>query len=574
MPVNYPTRTQLEEHFSIFLLNLPHCLNYEYFKYSQFGLLTAPLFENWIACLENSAWGIHEFFQNNLTNIQHRKFNPQSILSSYASESLFGKSRLNKNDAFDIFIKNQLNPNNPDYPRAETLLLSLQTTESNCLNVRLQTTEDKADIYDMGGLTFTFTTEWADLWIFPDTICTLAFKVVLKAVQENENTPLREPTIGDLNAFNRWFRHTLYEGLVVYSPNTSNEKQQWWQNIVYEKWLHKGDVLWPPKKSRWFKLSSNTIDLEKSWSELIQNNHYTKVLTAARIPDLPYDNITKAKQLANAWKKSEDPEFQSYASLYAALVTEMATFSDEGSALGFQAYETPQGRKWRYHANYLKKLFSTNKIEVWAYWNGIALQDSCAFLAWDASMPVVKHAESHYYILYVHICHLHFRLDDFAGKAIDYRLENTQQANQLLEEFHAFRNQYWFKDMTVGFVGAEICQRMKKGIGTDPLYTRVSDEVNQISTYLNVKQDKGWKFLVSIALICFYPLQMLWKKIAEFSWADIQSLWSNYPLVIIFGLLLILLIGIRLFQMRNQFISLRQRLSAWAYHQKFLNYRL
>jgi hypothetical protein len=574
MKPNYPTSTQLEEHFSIFMINLTHCLNNASFKNTLLFPSAQLPFENWINCLEDAGWDIHEYFKQHLLHRQKRQFYPDAILSTYAHESIFGKSRFDEKDSMADFLKKQINPNNPDYPRSETLLLSLKASSKNWLNVKLQTIEDKADMYDLGGLHFTFTIEWADLWIFPDQLAYLSCKVVLNAVQDSESTPSRKPGVGDLSAFNRWFRHTLYKGLFVYPENDPKNKCHWWQDIGYKQWLKNGNILWPPQQKGWqLPFFSHQDMSEKSWETLIQQNHYAKVLTAARIPDLPYENMEKAKELERDWQKYDVPEYRSYGSLYAVLVSELATFSDEGTAMGLQAYDSAQGRKWRYQPGYLKKLYHKNKIAVWAYWNGIALQDSCAFLAWDASMPVVKQAESYYYTLYVHICHLYFRLDDFAGKVIDYRLENTQQANQLLEEFHAFRNQYWFKDMTAGFVGAEVCQGMKKGMDVDPLFTRVSDEVKQMSTYLNAKQDKGWQFLISIALIFFYPLQMLWKKVYALWPGEILAIWNQYPFAVLLFIFLLVWGGIRLFKLRRFFISLRQRLAVWGYGQNFLKNR-
>ncbi|MCP4701286.1 MAG: hypothetical protein GY862_31190 [Gammaproteobacteria bacterium] len=565
MKLDYPSSTRLEEHCSIFILNLQHRVAYSHFKFTSISPSANPLFTDWTSRLEDAGWQLHEYLKTS-SGERQRLFQPDGILTFYAHESLFGQSRFHEGENPVDFLKKQLNPNASAYPRAETLLLSLRETPDNRLNKPLQTAEYKM-ASNADGLLFTFRIEWADLWIFPDSIATLAFKVVLQTVQD----PPRAPCVGDLSAFTRWFRHTLYQGVRVWPESVPDESLRWWQDIVFGQWLKNGEILQPPQSAGWNTPFAAKTAEQVSWPVLIHHNRYTKILAAARIPDLPYDNIEQARQLEQEWQGSEQPEYKPYGSLHAALVTELATASDEGAALGAQAYINSEGRKWRVHPDYLKKLYKRHKLEVWAYWNGIVLRDACAFLAWDATMPVVKQAESRYYPLYVHICHLHFRLEDFAGGVIDYRLENTQQANLLLEAFHAFRNQYWFKELTVDFFGMEVYRCMKQGLDIDAQYARVSDEVKQISTYLNAKQNKGWQYVMGLAVVFFYPLQMIWKELLRL-WPDFYlEFWHEHPFALILLGLLGLWLGIRVLRMRQRFTGLRQRLAAWGYRRKFLS---
>jgi len=88
--------------------------------------------------------------------------------------------------------------------------------------------------------------------------------------------------------------------------------------------------------------------------------------------------------------------------------------------------------------------------------------------AWDSSAPIVEQAEGRYYPLYVHTCHLRYRLEVFAEAAIDYRLDDTARARRLLDEFHAFRNQYWFKSPTVDVTGGAVFDGMRAALLLDP----------------------------------------------------------------------------------------------------------
>jgi hypothetical protein len=191
-----------------------------------------------------------------------------------------------------------------------------------------------------------------------------------------------------------------------------------------------------------------------------------------------------------------------YATIREMLLLELATTSDEGKSWSGD-------RDWQYEPSYVKKLFVEGGIKIWRYWEGLALRDVCAFMVCDDSMPLLRkqQAESYYYPLYVHTYHQRFCLDCFSQEIIDHGLHDCVKAHKILEEFHAFHNQYWFKETTVDFQGIEIADRMKAGLAVNQKYQVVKEEIKEVSSFIDTKVQAGRQTLIALLILAFYPLQ-------------------------------------------------------------------
>jgi len=517
MTTPYPDSTELTDNLSIFHLACRHQVKYKTFK-------------DFYRRIERQGWQLHEYLETNpyLPDQRlQRAFLPQVVFTQSTHESLFGetwrdnvkgKSLADKHKAV---LKDRLNPNG-HCPYVENLLLTQKVTPKAWLKSPLHlSVEDR---------TFVFTIEWVDLWLFSDNTGILAFKTKLENVHKDNNSYL--PAVEDLNLFNRSLR---YPGkplrpnkAVIHDASNPSQSILFWNNLVYGKWLGFADQ----NVLMWDKNPETSLD------------HYTrhsKLLTVAQIPDLQagekeflwnrpvispdftaqadYTQLTESR-----WSPAVDAYqramFAGYANLREMLLLELATASGKGGNLVGE-------RTWQYDSTYVKKLFSEHGIKVWTYWSGLALRDVCAFLIYDNSTPLMRkqQVEAYYYPLYVQTYHQRFRLDCLSQEIIDHDLHDCINARRVLANFYAFQNQYWFKEVTVDFLGLEINERMKAGLNIENEYQLVKEEILEVSSFVDNKVQAGRQALLAFLIFLFYPFQYLgigdWLKNLvkyDFSW--------------------------------------------------------
>jgi hypothetical protein len=194
-----------------------------------------------------------------------------------------------------------------------------------------------------------------------------------------------------------------------------------------------------------------------------------------------------------------------YATVRDMVVFELATVSSEQASLGWKG-----GRSWQYGLEYIRKVVDNNFIEIWEYWAGIALRDSCVFVSYDKSMPIIWQAESYYYPLYVLVYHNRFRLDSMSQSIIDYDMADALNGREVRDEFQRFRNQYWFQDVTVDFQGVEVYGQMQHGMGLNEQYESVSSEISDVSDHLQEKWERGTRVLFASLAVLLAPLMDFW----------------------------------------------------------------
>ena len=168
-------------------------------------------------------------------------------------------------------------------------------------------------------------------------------------------------------------------------------------------------------------------------------------------------------------------------------------------------------RDWQVSPEYLRALLQKNGIEIWEYWRGMALHDSLAFLAYDENMPIDWQAEAYYYPLHTYLYHLQFRLNCFSEEIIDQELNDVLKARQIKDRFNKFRNQYWFRDITVDFQGVEITDKLKAGLEVGTLFGMVESEIADISEFIDDKINKGKQSLFAFIILAFYPITYIFE---------------------------------------------------------------
>jgi hypothetical protein len=195
-----------------------------------------------------------------------------------------------------------------------------------------------------------------------------------------------------------------------------------------------------------------------------------------------------------------------YPSIGDLALYELASTGDEGSAGGLNGQ-----RNWQMSPSYLANLFKEQGIEIWEYSRGLVLHDTCAFLAYDESMPTLRNAERWYYPLYVYFYHLQFRMNCFAEELIDPELTGLLESRRLKNHFMAFRNQFWFCNVSADFQGEIISDCIKKAMRLDSLYETVQSEINEISEFIEEKIELGKSAFIAALVIAFYPISYLWE---------------------------------------------------------------
>lgn len=505
MTTPYPASTELKNHFSIFHLAVRHKVDHK-------------TFGKFYPRLEQHHWQLHDFLSTNpfapvsKKSESQRAFLPQKILTPYAFDSLFGKTWMDDEkwqtvaDKSKAVLQDRLNPNGKIVSHPENVLLT-QSIEQPWLNCALCFKYQKR--------LFTFQIEWVDLWLFNDYTGILAFKTKLEQVEKAGKSGC--PTVDDLNFFNRIIRHPgssmVPNKVQVRSVDDAMPAIKLWETLIYEQCLGLND--------------QNVLLLDNQSREDILDRYtrYAKLLTFAQIgniasekeeflwnrpitnPDFTatanYDQFTRGENslVFDAYQRGM---LAGYPTVRDMLLLELATVSGEGKTWAID-------KAWQFDTNHVTKLFQDSGIKIWAYWNGLALRDICAFLVFDDSVQLhhkqKQQVESYYYPLYVHTYHQRFRLDCFSQDIIDHGLHDCVKSRKILEDFNAFYNQYWFKEVTVDFQGVEIADRMKAGFSIDNKYQVVKEEVKDVTSFIDSKIQAGRQALLAILILAFYPLQ-------------------------------------------------------------------
>jgi hypothetical protein len=525
----YPCETILEDNLSIFFTAVKHDVAARNIKN----------FEEWQESIKKIGWTHHRYFTS---KSPIKEFAPDSILTPAALDALLGG---NPEEARSNQVKHNKN-----------FILTLEG-EQNYINSELQLFNSNEDKYK-NNIIYFFKIKWVDLWFFNDTVGILSFKTELIGV--NNDNVNATPTINDLNNFNRILRLPTY-GDDGWKVRRGDETAlQFWPGLVYDKWLGGVsktplNVLAKPKQP-----SSKPYGSRLPTDLWDRNNRYSKVLTAARIPNLSskeseflwnaplMDPPVDFKRHLASLEKGEWNELMTgyqratlsgYPSMGDLALYELASTGDEGSAGGLNGK-----RGWQMSPPYLANLFKEQGIEIWEYSRGLVLHDTCAFLAYDESMPTLLNTERWYYPLYVYFYHLQFRMNCFAEEMVDPELTGLLESRRLKNQFMAFRNQFWFCNVSADFQGEIISDCIKKAMRLDSLYETVQSEINEISEFIDEKIERAKSAFIAALVIAFYPISYLWEISGL---ADLlQDYAKNHYLITVsctLGFILVLILG-------------------------------
>ena len=414
-----------------------------------------------------------------------------------------------------------------------------------------------------------FSVKWVDLWFFNDQTAVLAFKAELIGDETNadsEDVPVLN--MQELNEFNRYLRDPNYnrdpKSQLQVVNLASGEKHDWWKTLVFDRWLlstgkkvehglsdESGEFLGIKLPRPLGKTASGGFNIgvlgrvsdgDSATERRDHYSRYAKLITMAQIPDLGtrISGTTEqgtASEVEFLWNAPvTDPPFdfsghyescvsgkrmdifsayhfatmEGYPTAGDYLLYDLATTGNVGGAAGFS------GRGWQVSPEYLRELLGEGAIEIWEYWRGFALHDSLAVLATDKSMPMVpkkvnekRHGsqlETRYYYLYVYLYHIQFRLNTLSSEIIDGDLVDLYKSRLIQNRFNQFRNQYWFRDLTVDFQGVYIADKLKKALRLDDAFQTVEEEIQDVASFIDEKLEKGKQALITLLLAVVTPV--------------------------------------------------------------------
>lgn len=374
-----------------------------------------------------------------------------------------------------------------------------------------------------------FRVDWVDLWVFNDQTAVLSFKVTL----EDQPSGLE---LDHLTALNQMLR-----GPWAQVSREGGVEKNWRSDIIEGLWLRSGIS----------NSSTNAVTVlgqlagEDDGIEARRDKHsrYAKTLTMAEIPafgslangedrdmvgprckeeveylwnapvtDPPFDftphfNDTREAKRMDIFSAYHFATMEGYPTMGDYLLYDLASCGGVGAAAGFG--DDPG---WQVSPEYLRTLLDESGIEIWEYWRGFALHDTLAFLVTDPSMPMSANksggsqAETLYYYVYVYLYHIQFKLNLLSREIIDGDLIDLYKFRVIQNRFHQFRNQYWFRDLTVDFQGVHIADKMKLGLRLDDSFATVQSEVSEVADFITDKLDKGKQALVGTLIASAYPL--------------------------------------------------------------------
>jgi len=485
---------------------------------------------------DKAAWKVHPY----LTGEGGRSFEPDEIFTGASSRSLFGsKGKDCKVLSTEKIVENRLDPNvGGNNCLSETLMFTLESSVLSKSSTELQPLIVEHPIRNAEeGYKESLYVLWADLWFMPDGTGMLSFKVVLD-----------ETSTVDITRCTRLIR-TLRD---FKDAETLLDSKSFWAEVVFKEWLGFDEG----KHSDLLMTSMLQDQSGTPLSYVDRYSRYCKTLIAVQTPDIhdgnamawgrpladpPVDGDANLSDNVNNelnMTRYQNAVIAGYATVKDMIPFELATVSEEGHSVGWNKDEG-----WQYSLEYIRKMIEENFIEVWEYWAGLALRDSCVFVSYNKKVPIMCQAEARYYPLYVHTYHLRHKLDMLSDKIVDYGMSDAFRGRRIQDQFQRFRNHFWFQESTKDFVGVEVFDQMKKGMKLPELYESVSSEVTEVAQHLQQKWERSIRTWVLFLGVFTWPIKTAWDtwlfpKVTEYGTAHIGTLQEHWCGILIAALIL------------------------------------
>ena len=530
--------------YLIFNLAIEHAVLWEHLKEKKYR-------NQFIDALKNK-WDIHPGTKTENCS----RFYPDAIIAEPVREVLLGR-KVESDVGIEDYVEKRLNPDE-ESQYIEPLLFTSTCTDwlskFSDIHTLYQYKYKKVNIPDLR-------IEWVDLWLFPDGLGTLSFKVLLEDESSGIDTTYKNihhidriatlvRTLRDYNAKTVVAR-AASQNQVSVKPNTlegltdlENKNYELFWPSLFNDLLGFGSgnhghsnllmthLLFDYPYYSESKKEADPLDYMDKYSR------YCKVLIAAQTCNLKNDEMSRLEwggplnDLSHDLKKISNGSVPDKILCQSALIAgyatpkdiipfELATVGDHGNAVGWK--DNPG---WAYNREYIRSLLDENLVQVWEHWSALALRDTLAFVSYSEEVPIMGQAESRYYSLYVCAYHLRYQLDKLSDEIVDYEMSDARRGRAIKNSFQVFRNHYWFQEVTKDFVGVEVFERMKIGMRINECYDAVSNEVNEVTQHLQQKWERSIKNWGVILAVFIWPSKTLWEKII-YPEINMSQIWQN-----------------------------------------------
>ena len=158
-------------------------------------------------------------------------------------------------------------------------------------------------------------------------------------------------------------------------------------------------------------------------------------------------------------------------------------------AAGHQLGDTVHNPVWAPSPEQAQRVTRENRLAMWRCWKAMVLKESCVFLAVEdlgfnrRSLPHT--IENDYLPLYLYTLYQKFQLLAFSNDLMREvaRGGRLGGARALLRRFVAFRNQYWFSEVTRKPMGGDLYRTLHQGLEAPALYQMVTTSVKEAQEY-------------------------------------------------------------------------------------------
>jgi len=494
---SYPASVQFTDHYSIFLLGFQHGVTFQ--------KLNNEAYRNEYArSLFNFGWRPHDVALPE-EGRSNRPFSPDSIFSPQAYPYAFGESQFESGEitlaTLSEHLRQRFDPTKGVAGFSEPIVLTMDSPQWLKKKLRCgrgSTSSESA---------FDFEIDWVDLWLMGDGSGFIAFK----AKQHGDCT------ITSLSSMNLTLRDRTIGSVFVHGNNSKENEQLLWDDLIFKQWLgFESDDSVASVVLMNVDACKKPIQSPGDVFDRFQRN--CKILVFAQTPDLNdedaqawswplsdpmvqvnHDHEEKALD-SGSWNltsiAAQNATIAGYATVRDMVCFELATFSERGGSLGWNGK-----REWQYGLEYIRKVVNEQFIDVWEYWAGLVLRDTCVFVSHDKSMPISWQAEARYYPLYLYAYHLRYRLDYLSQQVIDHDMADADQGRKLRDQFQRFRNHYWFHETTIDFLGKEVFDKMLIGLDVGKAFEMVNTEIDEVSKHVREKWDMVIGVLISAWVI-------------------------------------------------------------------------
>jgi hypothetical protein len=198
---------------------------------------------------------------------------------------------------------------------------------------------------------------------------------------------------------------------------------------------------------------------------------------------------------------------------------------------------------WVPAAEQAERVVRENRLAMWRCWRGMALKESCVFLATENlgfnRKALAHNAEYDYLPLYLYTLYQKHRLLTFADglmREVAQRKGHLSGARVLLRRFVSFRNRFWFSEVTRRPMGGDLYRLLQQAQELPRLYDMVTTSIKEAKEYYEERWDRQVRQVLTVLGWVAGPLAAVWGA------ARLQ-LGESYPLWVVASLACLLLVG-------------------------------